>query len=162
MFDESIEEIMDRFTKLMCIACSDITTLKKLESEDIRCDSHYMCSKCRIKYFHVRSKHYCKCGHPYSEEEKSKLRQILSKTCSICFIDRREDHPKKCEICDSVICKVCTKDFKILNQCIHCSEHKCSRCGNILGTRFKIVENLFYHSRCKQDINKECSKGSLI
>ena len=148
MINEGIEEIIYRFTRLMCIACSDIATRIKPESEDIKCD-HYMCSKCRLKYFHVRSKRFCKCCRPYSAEELGKLYSSLAKTCSICFLEGKDFHSKKCVICESIICKVCVKNFNILDQCIHCSEQKCSRCGNILGTRFKIVGNLFYHSRCK-------------
>lgn len=145
----SIDQVLNKFRSQMCLACSDIKLTKFNEIETLCINSntsHFMCSKCRLRYFHVRSQRLCKCRRPFTEAEIKLLTEELIKTCCICFDSKEKS--RHCDCCKSIICKKCSRSLKDLRSCVPCSEKRCSRCENLLGTRYTFENEFFIHIRC--------------
>ena len=142
---ETIEMIVGFLQSESCIICTKL--YEDFDSEDTLskniCQSHFLCMKCRLKFFYLRSASICKCKQTiYNKDIKLSLNNKLEKVCINCFEYSINHESDNCLDCKRKICKNCIDNEYIINKkCNICSNRVCDECNQFLGLEFKLLEN---------------------
>ncbi|OMJ66902.1 hypothetical protein SteCoe_36097 [Stentor coeruleus] len=149
---DSIEKISEFFKNEVCYICTSCKP-KKNQNEilcEIQCENHYMCIKCRKKWYRVRSTLSCKCERNYNIDEIAMIEKALVESCAICY--------EKCETseikCSSCMMKICDKCKMIRSVCCVCADYACPLCKNPIRLNYVIDQNqkvpYIAHPKCSQ------------
>jgi hypothetical protein len=149
-------EAWDIVINKTCISCCKLLA-KKLSQDDEKsanmCEDHVSCAKCRLAYFHKRTRFSCKCGRLYRKIEIESLNNQLHNSCAVCYSRLNGDIADECKQCLIQICTNC--NLKAEGVCFVCSAKVCCECNAPLGICYVLPP-----APCPHALHFNCSDSS--